>query len=319
MSGDRGAPIVVLGGVTAAGKTGAAVALAERFGGELIGADSVQVYRGFDIGSAKATAAELRGVPQHLVDVVDPDEPMDAVRFAGLADDAIADILARGRLPIVVGGSGLWIRALLFGLLDTPPPDPALRARLEADADRDGDQAMHGRLLALDPVSAERLLPSDRIRVLRALEVHELTGTPLSALQDAHRRGTPRYDALFVVLDRQRDDLYDALRARIGAMLAAGWVEEVRALLTRWGPDVRALGSVGYRQVKEHVLDGQSLEETERLAYKASRVYSRRQRTWFKGERGVTWTTTRADLLSAGGIARVEDFWMERRPLHSAP
>ena len=290
--------ILVVGGVTASGKTGAAIAIAERFGGELVGADSVQVYRGFDIGSAKPGPEELDRARHHLIDVVDPDVEIDAAGYADLADEAIRDITSRGRLPIVVGGTGLWLRALLRGLVDLPPVDPEIRARLGAEADARGAPAMHARLGQVDPIAQRRIHPNDRLRILRALEVFEQTGTPLGALHDEHALGAPRYDALTFVLDRPREELHLRLKARIRAMLDRGWVDEVRSLLAKWGPDARAMGSVGYREVKAHVLEGVALEETERLAYKSTRIYARRQRTWFRSEPGEkTWTT--ADALLA--------------------
>jgi tRNA dimethylallyltransferase len=305
-------PIVVVGGVTAAGKTGAALELARRLDGELVGADSVQVYRGFDIGSAKPTPAERGSIRHHLLDVVDPDEAIDAARFAELADAAIAAVAARGRVPIVVGGTGLWIRALVRGLVDLPRPDPARRARLDAEAERLGAPALHARLSRADPKAAGRIHPNDRLRIVRALEVFEQTGRPLGELQDEHARGAPRYEARFFVLDRPREELYAALRARIAAMVEAGWVDEVRALLARWGPDVRPMRSVGYRQMAEHVLEDVPLEEAKRRAYQATRVYTRRQRTWFRGEPGPKTFTTAAELVGRPSVASIEE-WLRRR------
>lgn len=285
--------IVVIAGVTASGKTAAAIELARREGGELVGADSVQVYRGFDIGSAKPTDAELGGVRHHLIDVVDPSEEIDAARYAALADEAIADIAGRGKLPIVVGGTGLWIRALIRGLVALPEVDLALRARLDAEADEVGAPALHERLQTIDPAVAQRVHPNDRLRIVRALEVFEQTGRPLGEHQAEHALGAPRYDARLALLDRPRDALYASIRARVRSMIDAGWVDEVRGLLERFGPEVRPMDSVGYRQVKEHLLEGVPLEETERRIYKATCVYTRRQRTWFRGEfrDGATWTS----------------------------
>jgi tRNA dimethylallyltransferase len=299
--------IVVVAGVTAAGKTGAAIALTKRLGGELVGADSVQVYRGFDIGSAKPTAAELDGVRHHLIDVVDPDEAIDASRFASLADEAILDIAGRGLMPIVVGGTGLWLRALLRGLVNVPPPDPIVRAALEREAELD-PAALHERLRAVDKVAAARIHPNDRLRIVRALEVFEQTGRPLGDLHVEHQLGAPRYDAYFVALDRPRDELYAAIKERTRAMLASGWVDEVRALLDRWGPDVRPMQSVGYAQIAEHLRDGVPIEETERRIYKATRIYTRRQRTWLRGMAlrrtdAVRWTTA-IELARDEGIDR---------------
>lgn len=286
--------IVVIGGVTASGKTAAAIELAKARGGELVGADSVQVYRGFDIGSAKPTAEELDGVRHHLIDVIDPDEDIDAARYASLAAAAIDDIAARGKLPIVVGGTGLWIRALLRGLVELPVADPVVRAALEEQADRIGIPELHARLSAVDPAAAARIHPNDRRRIVRALEVLEQTGRPLGELWAEHARGAPRYDALCFALDRPREELYAAIRARVRAMLEAGWVEETRALLERWGAGVRPMQSVGYTQIVEHIARGVSLEDTERRIYKATRIYTRRQRTWFRGEPGFTWTNAAA-------------------------
>ena len=283
--------IVVVAGVTAAGKTAAAIELARARSGELVGADSVQVVRGFDIGSAKPTQSELAGVRHHLIDVVDPDEAIDAMRFAELADAAIDEIASRGRLPIVVGGTGLWLRALLRGLLELPPVDEALRARLEAEAEAIGPQALHRRVAEVDPASAAWMHPNDQRRLVRALEVHAQTGEALGALQAAHQRGGLRYEAEVYVLDRPRDALYAALRTRITQMLAAGWAAEVRALLERWGPDVRAMGSVGYAQVAAHVRGELDAEALEQEVYRATRTYTRRQRTWLRGgARDGTWS-----------------------------
>ena len=283
--------IVVIAGVTAASKTAAAIVMAKRLGGELVGADSVQVYRGFDIGSAKPSAEELGAVQHHLLDVVEPDEAIDAGRYAALADAAIAQILERGHLPIVVGGTGLWLGALVRGLVALPKPDPALRAALEAEAAEIGAPALHARLATIDPLYAARIHVNDQRRITRALEVHQQTGKALGELQAAHQRGAPRYDATVFLLDRERDDLYEGIRSRISLMLDAGWVEEVKSLLDRFGPDVRPMNSVGYREIKAHVLDGLPLEEATRLAYKSTRTYTRRQRTWFRGETlGGKWT-----------------------------
>lgn len=298
--------IVIVAGVTAAGKTEVAIELARRRDGELVGADSVQVVRGFDVGSAKPTAAELDGVRHHLIDVVDPDEAIDAAGYAALADRAIADIAGRGRLPIVVGGTGLWLRALVRGLVALPKPDPELRAALEREADRLGAPALHARLREVDPRYAAAIHENDRRRIVRALEVLEQTGRPLGELHAEHAKGAPRYEAETYLLDRPRSELYARLRARIGAMLAAGWVDEVRALLARFGPEVRAMKSVGYRQIAEHVLDGVPIEEAARRAYQATRIYTRRQRTWFQGEPlGGAWTEAEALLaLVRRGVVR---------------
>jgi tRNA dimethylallyltransferase len=307
-------PLVVIAGPTATGKTAAALALARRFDGEIVGADSVQVYRGFDVGSAKPTAEELGGVPHHLIDVRNPDEPLDAGEYAVLADVAIADVHARGRVPIVVGGTGLWIRALVRGLVDLPRPDLAVRARLENETDAMGAPAMHARLAAVDPRAAAALHPNDRVRIVRALEVLEQTGTPLGEHHARHALGEARYPTLRVVVDVPREIHLPLLRARTRAMLEAGWVDEVAQLRALWGDQVRALGSVGYKQVLEHLRDGVPLDETEERIVKATRLYARRQRTWFAGEPEVAWRTDAATLTGDEGVRRVHAHLLRWRP-----
>ncbi len=301
----KSAPLLVIAGPTATGKTAAAIALAEKLGGELVGADSVQVYRGFDIGSAKPTATELGAIDHHLIDVIDPDGEIDAAAYANLADVAIEDIHARGRLPIVVGGTGLWIRALVRGLVDAPPVDPALRKRLEAEAEAQGTSALHARLAAVDPLTAEAVHPNDLLRIVRALEVYEQTGVAFGELRVEHALGEPRYRTAFVVLDMDREQHDAVVASRVQAMLDAGWIDEVRALRKRWGDEVRPFGSVGYREVLAHVRDGVPLEETQRAIRKSTRTYARRQRTWFKGEAGVSWFSEGAHLVVREGRERI--------------
>lgn len=307
--------ILVVGGVTAAGKTAAALALARRFGGELVGADSVQIHTELDVGSAKPTAEELGGVRHHLIDRLPPTETIDAARYAALADAAIDDVASRGALPIVVGGTGLWLRALTRGLAPLPTPDPAVRAALEAEAAIDLP-GLHARLAEVDPDAASRIHPNDALRIVRALEVFTQTGEPLSAHHARHAQGGPRYPMRFYVLDLPREALYPKLKARIRAMLEAGWVDEVRGVLARHG-HVPPLESVGYAQIVDHLEEAVPLEETERLAYKATRVYTRRQRTWFRGEGrlgdegALTWTN--ADALSgAPALSREIEDWLRR-------
>lgn len=290
-------PLLVVVGPTATGKTAAALGLAHELGGELVGADSVQVYRGFDIGSAKPTPEELGGVAHHLIDVADPDETLDAMRYAALADEAIAEIRGRQHVPIVVGGTGLWLRALLRGLVDVPLPDPSIRAALDEEAERGGPARMHARLAAIDPRAAAVIHPNDRLRIVRALEVFEQTGTPMGELRAAHALGAPRYDALVVSLDLPRDEHARRVATRTATMIARGLADEVRGLVARWGEQVRPLGAVGYREMLVHVTGGEPLEETARKIERSTRIYARRQRTWLKNEPGTTVQTT-ADELS---------------------
>ena len=298
-------PILVIAGPTATGKTGAAIELTRRFGGELVGADSVQVYRGFDIGSAKPTAAELEGVPHHLIDVLDPNQEVDAVAYADLADVTIREIGDRGRLPIVVGGTGLWIRALLRGLVDVPAVDALIRKRLEAAARKDGAAALHARLAEVDPMSADAIHPNDALRIVRALEVYEQTGTPLGRLRAEHALGQARYRAVLIVLDMSHERHGAVIEDRAKQMLEAGWIDEVRSLRARWGDEIRPFGSVGYREILDHLRDGVPIDEMLRRIRKSTRVYARRQRTWFKSEPGVSWRCDRDELDEQSSIDRI--------------
>jgi len=292
-----GGPLLVIAGPTATGKTAVAIELALELDGELVGADSVQVYRGFDIGSAKPTREELRGVAHHLIDVADPDETLDAMRYAELADGAIAAVRARGRVPIVVGGTGLWLRALLRGLVDVPLPDAQIRAALELEADRGGPSSLHARLAEVDPRAAAAIHPNDRLRVVRALEVFAQTGRPMGELRAEHALGEPRYDAMVVSLDLPREEHTERVVARAAAMVTAGLADEVRGLVARWGANARALGAVGYREMLAHVSSGEPIEETTRKIVRSTRIYARRQRTWLKNEPGTSVRTTASALL----------------------
>jgi tRNA dimethylallyltransferase len=301
--------LLVVTGPTASGKTALAVQLAQQFEGELIGADSVQVYRGFDIGSSKPTSDELRGVRHHLLDVREANAPLDAAEFAALADAAIRDVRSRGKRPIVVGGSGLWLRALLRGLVKAPDVDPDLRARLNAEAEAQGTPQLHQRLGLVDPDAAQQIHPNDRVRVVRALEVYEQTGLALGALRREHALGAPRYRALRIVLDLSPEVLTPRIEARCREMIERGFVAEVRALVERYGRDVRALGAVGYAEMVGHVCDGVPLDVSARAIERATRIYARRQRTWLKNEPGDRWLTHTDEVRSDAGLARLRDFW----------
>ena len=248
--------VLAVVGPTASGKTELAVRVAERLGGEIVSADSVQIYRGFDLGSGKPTAAERARVRHHLIDLLDPLEHVDAARFAEIARAAIDDVRARGKRPIVCGGTFLWVKALLFGLADAPPASDEIRARHRALVAAEGRPALHARLAAVDPVIVARLHPNDFVRVSRALEVHELTGEPMSAWQARHGFATPRLDARLVGLTVDPEELTRRITARVRGWLAAGWIEEVRALVAEGYGEARAMGSVGYREVRAHLAQG---------------------------------------------------------------
>jgi tRNA dimethylallyltransferase len=287
---ERPAPeeLLVLVGPTASGKTELSLRLCEAFGGEVVGADSVQIYRAFDIGSGKPTKEELARAPHHLVSTIDPLAPVDAAAWAEMADRAIADIRARGRVPVVCGGTFLWIKALVWGLMPAPQADPDIRARHAAIAEAEGRAALHARLAQVDPESAARLSPNDLVRVSRALEIFELSGKPQSAWFAEHGFQAQRHRARFVGVARAREDLDERIRARTRAWLAGGWIDEVEELLARGYGEARAMGSVGYKQVREHLAGSIPAEELEDVIVRATRVFARRQRTWLR-DLPVTW------------------------------
>ena len=275
--------VLAIVGPTAAGKSVLAMQLAERLPIEIISCDSQQVYAGMDIGTGKPTIEERRSVPHHLLDVVVPTEGFDAARWAALARVAIEHIDARGRVPVVVGGTGLYLRALLTGLFDAPPADPVIRERHREEAQAVGVEALHARLTEVDPVTAARVQPRDLQRISRALEVYEQTGVPISVLR-LRQAGPSGLSAAMLVLDPPLELLRERIGRRFDAMLAAGLVDEVHELRTRFGRDARALQALGYRQMGEH-LDGLlALEEAAAVAKAATSAYARRQRTWFRKE-----------------------------------
>lgn len=276
--------LLVVVGPTASGKTELAIRLAERFGGEVVSADSVQIYRAFDLGSGKPTPAERARAPHHLVDVADPLQAIDAQRFAELAEAAVADIRGRGRVPIVCGGTFLWVKALVFGLSPAPAADAEVRARHRAIADAEGRAALHARLAEVDPESAARLAPNDLVRVSRALEVYERSGRTQSAWHAEHGFRERRHAARLLAVHRDRAELDRRIEARVAAWLEQGWVDEVRSLLARGYGDARAMGSVGYKQVREHLEGRLPAEELAPAIVRATRTFVRRQRTWLRDQ-----------------------------------
>lgn len=308
----RAAPLIVIAGPTASGKTAWAQRLARSLGGELVGADSVQVYRRLDIGSAKPTAAELGDVRHHMIDLVDLDAPYDASRYAADADAVIAEVRARGRVPIVVGGTGLYLRALVTGLAQGIPADPsrraALHARIEAGG-RDELARMHDELRAVDPDYAARIHPTDPIRIVRALEVYAASGVPLSEHHRRHAAEGPRYRARFLAIDIDRDTLRARMHARTDAMLARGWVDEVAAILAEgYSPTLKPLQSVGYAEVVARLRGALPEAELRDRVVFASMAFAKRQRNWFRGERDVTWVAHDALAALDDDLARlVED------------
>jgi len=279
--------LTVIAGPTASGKTALAIALAQRAGGEIVSADSQQVYRHFDIGTAKPSPEELAAVPHHLVSAVDPMEPFSAVEYQRRADVIIAEIAARGRPVFVVGGTGLYLRVLLHGVLEAPGALPALRESLEALAATEGREAVHRKLAEVDPETAAKLPPQDMVRVIRALEIHAQTGVPASEFRRAHAFAPDRYPFRLFVLSPPREELYRLINARTRALFAHGLVEETRTLLARGYADAAPMRSVGYVQARA-VVEGRMTEDAAiHDTAQETRRYAKRQLTWFRKEPGA--------------------------------
>jgi tRNA dimethylallyltransferase len=295
--------VAVIAGPTGAGKSQLALELAERSRGEIVNADSQQLYRGLDVGTAKPTPADRARVPHHLLDLVEPGEEMDAKRWCDLADAAIAAIAARGRLPIVVGGTGLYIRALLHGVVEAPGRDPALRARLEEEAARQGRAALHRRLRQVDPAAADRIRENDLVRVVRALEI-AAGGRTQSELFAAHRFGTDRYRHRLFALDPPRDDLRRRIDDRVEAMFAGGILDEVRRLLSRFGVGLPRRLPIGYAEAAACARGEIALAEAVRRVRVAHRRYARRQIVWLRREPGVEWIRPPADAAQLARSCR---------------
>ncbi len=308
-------PAVLLMGPTGTGKTDAALALAERLPLEIVSVDSALVYRGLDVGSAKPPRDVLDRVPHHLVDLLDPAEHYSAGDFLRDATRVIAEIHARGRVPLLVGGTMLYFRALQSGLADLPPADAAVRRELDARAAERGWPALHAELAAVDPDAARRIRPNDAQRIQRALEVWRLTGTPLSQLQRQDLRGAAVGDYLKLVLAPQaRAALDERLAARFDAMMERGLLDEVRTLYGRGDLDGNrpALRAVGYRQLREHLAGECDLESARRNAIYATRQLAKRQLTWLRAEPGAEWFEPFAPGVVDRLVRRVEE-WLSSR------
>jgi len=297
-------PLLVIVGPTGSGKTDTAIAVAREIDGEIITADSMQVYRAMDIGTAKPTVEERQGIPHHLIDVVDPDAEFSVARYVKLADAVIADIHARGKVPILSGGTGFYVSALIDRWEFPPQPaDLSFRERMAEEAERLGVEAIHDQLRAIDPVSAERLHPNDLKRVVRALEVYHLTGRPVSSFTykpgDVGRHGGP-YAPLLYGLTMPREMLYERLERRVDVQLEAGLLDEVRRLYEGgYGPELSAMKGISYRQLVGYLRDEYDFDTAVALMVRDNRRYAKRQYTWFNADPRLIWI----DITAVGGPA----------------
>ena len=282
-------PLIAVVGPTASGKSALALDLAEAFSGEIVSCDSVAIYRGMDIGSAKPSIAEQTRVPHHCLDLLDPDQPTTAGDFARAAREALARITAGGKLPIVAGGTGLYLRALLQGLAPSPPRDEALRARLRAFAARRGGLALHRLLRRCDPVAATSIHPNDTPKLVRSLEVAMLARQPQTAQWAAGRDPLEGYSVLQIGLNPPRQELYERINVRAATMFTRGLIEETAEIFERYGEEARALGSLGYAQALAVLRGEDRLADAVAEAQQGHRNYAKRQLTWFRREPEMQW------------------------------
>lgn len=282
-------PVVIVTGPTAVGKSRLAVALAQRIGGEIINADSQQVYRGCDIGTGKPTRDEQQDIPHHLIDIVAPDQQFDTAQFLQHADDSVAQIHARGNRAILVGGTGLYLKRFVWGLCEGAPHDAKRRTELEAQLAEHGSTALHAELRRCDPDMADAIHPHHSTRIVRALEVWRATGKSIRYWQDAHRRATPRHAVQWVGLHCEREHLRERIAARIDHQLAAGWRDEAQHLLAQYGPDIPIFRAIGYRELYAHLHADTSWNETVAHIKFATYQYAKRQMTYLRGIDGMTW------------------------------
>ncbi len=284
-------PLIILTGPTAVGKTDLSLRLARRIGGEIISADSMQVYRHMDIGSAKIMPQEMEGIPHHLIDVLEPSESFHVVRFQQMAKEAMNAIYANGHIPIVTGGTGFYIQALLYDIdFEDTCEDTSYREMLEKLAEEKGDEELHRMVADVDPASAEAIHCHNRKRLIRALEYYHLTGKRISEHNEQERQRSSPYDFSYFVLNRNRAVLYDRINRRVDQMMDAGLVEEVRRLKEMgYDRSYVSMQGIGYKELLAW-LDGElSLEDTVELIKKDTRHFAKRQLTWFKRERDITW------------------------------
>ena len=283
-------PLICIVGPTAVGKTEIAIQLAQHLDAEIVSLDSRQIYREMDIGTAKPTPDQQGAVPHHLIDCVDVDQPFSVAEHQRLADSAIEEVRERGKQAMAVGGAGLYFRGLVDGLFDGPGADAEIRAKLQREADEHGNVALHDRLRQCDPESANRIHPNNRVKVIRALEVYELTGKPISVLQQQWKMNEPRYLFRAFGLNMPREMLYRRIEDRVDQMVEVGLIEEVKGLLEQGYPrNCVAMQSFGYKELIEYLDGKRTFDEAIALLKQNTRRFAKRQLTWFCNDPRIEW------------------------------
>lgn len=284
-------PLIIIAGPTATGKTAVSVQVAEKLGGEVVSADSMLVYRHMDIGTAKPTEEEKRGIPHHLIDVADPDEDFTVAVYQELARRAIEDVYGRGKIPILAGGTGFYVDAVVFDYdFSSTAPDPGLREFLRREAEEKGNRAVHERLRQVDPEAAEQIHFNNLKRVIRALEIYHRTGAPGALQRGKNKKEYPRYDKLFYCLCFERDKLYNRIEKRVDQMIRCGLVHEVRELLERgYRPKLVSMQGLGYKEIVGFVHNRYSLDEAVHMLKRNTRRFAKRQLTWFRRYSNIKW------------------------------
>ena len=295
-------PLICIVGPTAVGKTEIAIQLAQHLDAEIVSLDSRQIYRGMDIGTAKPTPDQQRAVPHHLIDCVEVDQPFSVAEYQRLANTAIAEIQERGKRTTAVGGAGLYFRGIIDGLFDGPGADAETRSKFQREADEHGNVALHERLRQCDPEAANRVHPNNLVRVIRALEVYELTGKPISAFQQQWKKNEPRYPFRAFGLNMPREVLYRRIEERVDQMVEIGLIEEVKWLLDQGYPrNCIAMQSFGYKELIDYLDGMRTFDEAISLLKQNTRQFAKRQLTWFRNDPRIEWLDT-SQFSSMEGI-----------------
>ena len=297
--------IIVICGPTGIGKTATAIDTAEAFGGQIINADSMQIYKYMDIGTAKPTASERNRISHHLIDIIKPDESFDAFKFSEAARDIIFELHSQNTIPFVVGGTGLYIKALIHGLFRAEPVDPDIRNRIKAEAVSTDPILLYRRLEKIDPEAAEKINPNDIYRITRALEMFEMTGKTISTYHQEHGFCDLPFRVLKIGLNMNRNSLYKRIDRRVDTMIAAGLVEEVNGLMANgYSADLKSMQALGYRHIVQYLKGGLAWSEAIRTLKRDTRRYAKRQLTWFRADPAVVWQEPKAAKVIYGLITK---------------